>query len=173
MRKFMLVIVLSAAGLYAAGCGAQADAAVTRGETRIKAETVPNQVPRVTAESAKTVSEGKVLIAYFTRAENIGDTTGVDAVSSASLNIRDGAAAGNVKLLADDIQALTGGDLFAIQTERVYSKNYRTSTEEARAEQNAAERPALKTHVENMEDYDVVYVGYPKMEYRFRCVSCI
>lgn len=94
---------------------------MTRREAHIQAEAVSNQAQRVTTESPKTASEGKVLIAYFTRAENIGDTMGVDAVLSASINILDGSVAGNVKLLANDIQALTGGDLFAIQTERVYA----------------------------------------------------
>ena len=161
MRKSILMIILSAVSLFAAGCGGKADAATMREETRAEAEAVPNQVPRVMAESTEDASKSRVLIAYFTRAENIGDTAGVDAVSSASLNIQDGAVIGNVKLLADDIQSLTGGDLFAIQTERTYLKNYRTSTDEARAEQNKDERPALKNHVENIENYDVIYVGYP------------
>lgn len=170
MRKSMLMIILTAVSLYATGCGTQADAAVVKEEPQIQAEVVSNQVPRVTAESEADAAKSKILIAYFTRAENIGDTTGVDAVSSASLNVQDGLIIGNVKLLTDDIQELTGGDLFPIQTERTYSKNYRTSTEEARTEQNADERPVLKNHVENIENYDVVYIGYPKMEQPFYCV---
>ena len=97
----------------------------------------------------------------------------MDAVSSASINIRDGEVVGNMRAMAEVIQDLTGGDIFSIQTERSYSQNYRESTNEARAELNSDARPALDAHVEDMSLYDVVYVGYPKLEYGFNCVSCV
>lgn len=129
-------------------------------------EITSNQQPAVTAASQaanQTVetSASSILVVYFSRAENIGGTTSVDAVSSASINLRDGEVVGNMRAMAEVIQELTGGDLFSIQTERTYSPNYRESTNEARAELNSNARPALTTHVEDMSRYDVVYVGYP------------
>ena len=38
---------------------------------------------------------------------------------------------------------------------------YRDTTDLAKEEQNNGERPALSSHVENMSQYDVVFLGYP------------
>ena len=35
------------------------------------------------------------------------------------------------------------------------------------------ERPAMRTPLENPDDYDVIFVGYPNMEQGFECVLCI
>lgn len=142
-----------------------AEPGVQRQEEPVLAEIAPNQQPAVTvsqgAEQTGEASHSSVLVAYFSRAENIGGTPSVDAVSSASINIRDGEVVGNMRAMAEVIQDLTGGDIFSIQTERSYSQNYRESTNEARAELNSDARPALDAHVEDMSLYDVVYVGYP------------
>ena len=61
-------------------------------------------------------AETKILIAYFTGAENAVDTSRVDATTSASVQ-----APGNVARMATWIQQETGGDLFSIRVEEPYS----------------------------------------------------
>lgn len=61
-----------------------------------------------TVEEAGTGDNGKILIAYFTAAEN----SGVDAVSSASYSTVNGEAVGRVRAVADMIQSETGGRAF-------------------------------------------------------------
>lgn len=76
------------------------------------------------AETTDTASEGvdatqsgrKILIAYFTAAEN----SGVDAVASASYTTINGTAVGRLRAVADMIRENTDGDLFSIQTAVVY-----------------------------------------------------
>lgn len=51
----------------------------------------------------------------------------------------------------------TGGDLFEIVTQNGYSNVYMESNREIRKN----ERPALTDTVENMDEYDIVFVGYP------------
>lgn len=68
---------------------------------------------------------------------------------------------GNTRVIAKQIQELTGGDLFEIQTSVPYTTEYRPCTEVAKKEKEADARPELKTKVSNMEDYDLVFVGYP------------
>lgn len=64
---------------------------------------------------------------------------------------------GTTKNVANILSQKTGGDLFEIMPQDDYSNVYMESNSEIRGN----ERPALKETVENMEEYDIVFVGYP------------
>lgn len=64
---------------------------------------------------------------------------------------------GTTKNVANILSQKTGGDLFEIVPRDNYSNVYMESNSEIRGN----ERPALKETVENMEEYDIVFVGYP------------
>lgn len=64
---------------------------------------------------------------------------------------------GTTRNVANAISEKTGGDLFEITPQNGYSNVYMESNREIRGN----ERPALTDTVENMEDYDIVFVGYP------------
>lgn len=68
---------------------------------------------------------------------------------------------GNTENLAEMIQKVTGGDLFAIETETPYTDDYDALVDQAKQEQADNIRPALAAQVENMDDYDTVFIGYP------------
>lgn len=68
---------------------------------------------------------------------------------------------GNTKKLAEQIQSLIGGSLVQIETERGYPSEYQAATEAAKHEKETDARPALKTKIDNMNEYDVVFVGFP------------
>jgi flavodoxin len=68
---------------------------------------------------------------------------------------------GNTRGIARQIQQKIGGDLFEIECVTPYSTNYNTCLEEAQRDQRAQARPALKTKVANMAQYDIVFLGYP------------
>lgn len=68
---------------------------------------------------------------------------------------------GNTEAVAQEIQSQTGADLFEIVPQTPYTDNYNEMLDIASEEQNSNARPALTGGVENFEDYDVVYVGYP------------
>jgi flavodoxin len=68
---------------------------------------------------------------------------------------------GNTRGVARQIHRQTGGDFFEIERVKPYSSNYNTCLDEALRDQRAQARPALGKHVENMERYDVVFLGYP------------
>ncbi len=104
---------------------------------------------------------GKVLVTYFTWPE----PDGVDASSGASRIIADGKLFGNTEYVARLIAEATGGDLFAIETEKKYPSPHKPLIDEAKREQQANERPRLTTHIKNLKDYDVVFVGYPNWWY--------
>nr|WP_308625382.1 hypothetical protein [uncultured Eisenbergiella sp.] len=81
-------------------------------------------------------------------------------------------ATGNTEVAAGIIQRLTGADSFKIEPKQPYSKDYNECVAQAQADQKRDARPELAAYPESMEPYDVIYLGYPKMEYGFLCVSC-
>ncbi|MFQ9716551.1 MAG: flavodoxin [Blautia sp.] len=68
---------------------------------------------------------------------------------------------GNTEGVAEEIQSQTGADLFEITMEDPYSDDYNTVLDEAQRDQNEQARPELASHVENMEQYDTIILGYP------------
>lgn len=100
---------------------------------------------------------GNILIAYFTAAEN----SGVDAVASASYTTIEGQAVGRVRAVADMIQENIGGDLFSIRTSVVYPTDGGELIDYAAQEQDENARPELTSHIENLDKYDTIFIGYP------------
>lgn len=68
---------------------------------------------------------------------------------------------GNTKAAAQYIVQKVGADEFEIIREKAYPTEYTPCTEDAKAEKEAGERPAIKGKVENMAQYDVVFVCVP------------
>ena len=102
-------------------------------------------------------TDHNILIAYFS--EPIPD--GVDANSSASRIVVDGELYGSVEYMAAVIGEATGGDMARIRTAQSYPGNYDDLAAQADEERQSDARPELSTVIENFDDYDVVFVGYP------------
>ena len=100
------------------------------------------------------------MIAYFTMPEDV-DTEGVDAISGASIVVNGGEVMGNVEYMASIIQETVGGDLFQIETVEQYPLDHDPLVDQAAEEQDADARPELATHIDNLEQYDTIFLGYP------------
>ena len=74
-------------------------------------------------------------------------------------------ASGNTAKLADRIAEATGGDLYEIKPQQPYTSadlNWNDSGSRSSIEmKNPASRPAIANRVENMAQYDTVFVGFP------------
>ena len=68
---------------------------------------------------------------------------------------------GNTNVCAEYIQKAVGGTLFEIETTKVYSKDHFKMIEEAKEEMQSGEKAQPKHWLSNLEDYDVIFVGYP------------
>ena len=68
---------------------------------------------------------------------------------------------GNTESVANEIQAQTGADLFEIVPAEPYTDDYDTLLDIAREEQANGAHPAIAETVENFEQYDTVYFGFP------------
>lgn len=117
--------------------------------------------PQNPVENNESQASSNILVAYFSRVGNTVWEDGVDAVTSASLNVEDGAFVGNAEYLAQMAADATGGDLFLVQTVQTYPSDYRETTDAAAVEQGDNARPELASHVENMDQYDTVVLVYP------------
>ena len=114
-----------------------------------------------TADSGSDQNTGSnILIAYFSVPEDI-DISGIDADAGASVVVQNGEAVGNMQFMAEAIQQAVGGNLFRIETEEEYPLDHDPLVDQAADEQSENARPALSTHIENLENYDTIFVGYP------------
>lgn len=145
------------------GCGSGRDTAQpeeaepSATESIQDTETEEDSDAQDSASDQEQPSGSRILIAYFTAGEN----SEVDVVSSASVTIVDGEAKGRLRVVADMIQEETGGDLFSIQTSVEYPGDGGELIDYAADEQAEDARPELTSHIEDLDAYDTIFVGYP------------
>lgn len=84
-------------------------------------------------ETAKT---GKILVLYFSQS-------------------------GNTEAVANIIHDEVGGDIVKLETTQTYPSDYNELVDYAQKEQNQNARPELKTKIENIDQYDTIFLGYP------------
>ena len=99
------------------------------------ADTMPN-VLLTAKENAKTKAGGRILIAYFSWS-------------------------GNTKGIAQNIYQRIDADIVELTPVQPYSADYNTVLMEAQEDQHKNARPELNEHIDNMEQYDIIILGYP------------
>lgn len=106
-------------------------------------------VANVSAASKQKRTSKKVLVVYFS-------------------------GTGTTRSAAKKIKKATGGKLYQIKAADAYtSADLDYSNDNCRAnveQQDETVRPKVKGKVKNIRKYDVIFVGYPKMEYQNHCV---
>ena len=92
----------------------------------------------------------KNLIIYYSR-------KGQNYVNGSIKNLEKG----NTEIVAEFIQKAVGGDLFEVDTVKPYDADYNICIDEAKKELHAKARPELKNYLDNIEEYDNVFVCGP------------
>ena len=92
----------------------------------------------------------KGLVVYFSRKGN-------NFVGGNIVNL----PIGNTKVIANMISDITGSDTFEIETVNEYPLDYTDSTIVAKEELRSHARPELVEYLDDIDDYDIIYVGYP------------
>ncbi len=145
MKKFqklgsLLLAALMILSLTACGSKASND---TPTQAPSNDASTPAQTPDDAAgDSDSTASGGKVLVVYYS-------------------------ASGNTKRVAEDIAEAAGGDLFEITPTEPYTSddlNWTNSDSRVSREhddESLRDVPLTTTEVENWDDYDTVFIGYP------------
>lgn len=67
----------------------------------------------------------------------------------------------NTKAVAEIIHKKIGGDLVALELETPYPEHYQTTVDQVADENARGYLPPLKTKIEDITKYDVVFVGFP------------
>lgn len=102
----------------------------------------------------------KVLVTYFSLPET-DDAENMNEDEENSTVVVDGEVLGNTQYVAMLISEYTNGDLFRIEPVTPYTTNHDDLTDQALEEQESDARPEIKDPLESIDDYDVIFVGYP------------
>ena len=144
MKKLTLIMSLMAMVLSASCFGKRPVGPSGGNKANAKAEANDNQ----NKEAAQMPTDGsKILVVFFSHP---GDNYAVG-------NIK----VGNTKKIADLISEKTGGQQFEIVAEKNYDMAYTPLTELAKQEQQNGELPAFKGEVENIDQYETIFIGGP------------
>ncbi len=169
MRKITALLIAFVLTFSFAGCSSNQEEQKPAESPSNRAEPAPSESPSGSETSApaddssqgqSAGDESNILVAYFSWADNAVIEGDVDAVTSPSVT-----APGNVQQLAGWVQEKTGGDLFSIQVTEPYPSGWDECLERANQERAEDARPELTAAVENMNDYDTVFLGYPNWWY--------
>ena len=154
MKRLLPFMLTSLLLLTATGCGAA--------EEPVPSSSAPESSSTASvSDGAETAEEPDgILIAYFSVPEDV-DTEGVDAVAGASVVVRDGEVLGNTEYMASIIQQTVGGDLYRIETVEDYPLDHDALVDFAAEEQDAGARPELAGEIEDLDQYDTIFLGYP------------
>ena len=90
----------------------------------------------INTKAETTLDPSKVLIVYLSRTNN-------------------------TKTIAQIIHNNVGGKLITLELENPYPDNYRATVEQVVKENETGYLPALKTRIDSIQNYDVVFVGFP------------
>ncbi len=86
--------------------------------------------------NAQSMSPEKILIVYLSRTNN-------------------------TKAIAEIIQRNVGGKLVALELQKPYPENYQQTVAQVVKENETGYLPPLKTKIDSIEKYDIVFVGFP------------
>lgn len=151
MKKWTSLLLALAMALSLAACGDSG--------TQENTSEPPASVSGSTGEEtpAPTGTETPAEEPAEEPAESETSTTG----DSSSVLITYFSWSGNTEQVAQIIQQETGGDLFEIAPATPYTDDYDELLNIAQQEQSDNARPELAGQVENWEQYDTIFVGYP------------
>lgn len=111
--------------------------------------------------SSTSENNTSILVAYFSYAENAELPEGVDASTTASIQLWNNELTGNTGVVANMIAEATGANLFSIQTVEKYPDSYDETIDKGQEEQSADARPELTNLPEDLDQYDVIFLGFP------------
>lgn len=83
-----------------------------------------------------TIAQKDILIVYLTRTKN-------------------------TEAVAKMIQQQVGGKLVSLELQNPYPENYQAIVQKVQQENETGFLPPLKTTIDNIENYDVVFIGFP------------
>lgn len=170
MKNFFTAFLCITMMLSLAACGNTSTGSSSTSSSGGAVSSTPESSPQTQSEAGisttapsdtqVTTSESKTLVVYFSMPE----TTKADNLTEDEENsvvVIDGEVLGNTQYVAYLIQESTGADIFRIEPKTPYPADHNDLTDFAKQEQNQNARPELAANVENLSQYDTIFIGYP------------
>ena len=161
MKKKILSITMAyllAFGM--AGCGTNQADSLKEQENITDSSNKDNAAHSETENHKETTSDSKSLVVYF----SVPETDSAENMSSEeefSTVVIDGEVLGNTQYVANVIAENTGAELFRIEPETAYPMDHAELEEVATKEKQNNAYPKISSKVENLEQYDTIFIGYP------------
>lgn len=115
----------------------------------------------VSISSFASSGNNKILIAYFSRFGNTDFDRNIDATAAASIIMNGNERIGTTGRMAEIIQSNVGGDIHLIKSAKSYPTDFDDVVVQARKERNSDYISELANKVTNMDDYEIIFIGYP------------
>ena len=162
MKKLFTLILAAVMMLTLAACGNSAPAesaskrdSETTNSTNVQTEPITpvddtepdSSQADDTTQAEQTEGGSNMLVAYFSLA---GEQYGVGVIEE-----------GNTSIIAHMIAEQTGADLFEIEAVTPYPTSHSELLDVSRQEMTDNARPEIAGTVDNMDDYDTIFIGYP------------
>lgn len=172
MKKTLtLVLALIIMVFSLAGCGSSKNQSNTnpqpqpssteQNKTIVPPAKASASIPSAVGIASAANKEGtKTLVVYFSLPETTNPNNMTQEEDNSAVVVG-GEVLGNTQYVAYLIQKNTGADIFRIEPKTPYPTNHKTLVDLAKAEQNNKARPELAKKVENLGQYDVIFLGYP------------
>lgn len=156
MKKILSILLMALAAAGMTACG-------TEGEPSPEAEQQPSSQQTAAEDPQPSESEpqSRYLVVYFSYAENADLPEDADVEASASIQRWNGTLTGNTGVVAQMIAEAAGAEVFPLHTVELYPDTYEATIDQGEQERANGARPELKAVPENLEDYDVIFLGYP------------
>lgn len=148
MKKIAAVLLAGAVMSSLAACGnagnettasqttTASEAENTTAATQTKDETEQAVAEQAVADQSTGDADPKSLVVYFSWS-------------------------GNTESVAQEIAAQTGADVFKIEPQEPYTDDYDELLDIAQEEQRNSARPAIAGSIEDLDSYEVIYLGFP------------
>lgn len=121
----------------------------------------PNTDSSSSSSEAETASSSTVETESSTTSETETESSSNTEAETVSSLVVYFSWSGNTKSVATEIQNQTGADLFELVPAEPYTDDYNALLDIAQDELANSARPGLSGNIGNLDNYDVVYIGYP------------
>ena len=154
MKKYSALFLAFAMAISLAACGNSAGTDSTEppqpestSDTQSTSESEEPSAAETEENMEGTEGSSDILVAYFSLA---GEQYNVGVIEE-----------GNTSIIAHMIAEQTGADLFEIEAVTPYPETHSDLLEVSQQEMAENARPEIIGTVDNMDEYDTVFIGYP------------
>ena len=155
MKKFTAFFISFALLFAMSACGSNTNPNVIS-----TPDSQPSESESTTTSQLESSDEAAESTPAETSSEMVSETEATSEPQSRSLVVYF-SWSGNTRNVAESVQQQTGSDMFEIVPKTPYSTDYNTVVDDAKVEQQNNARPEIASSIENIDDYDTIYVGFP------------